>query len=501
MPTPAAEPVAVPATSLVAVPAGQREAAEFLARLTGGSVVETHISAVFLGAEEAFKLKKAVDFGFLDFTTLAERERLTKFEHALNAPHAPGLYLGAVPITRGADGTLRLGGEGTPLEWVLRMKRLPPEAFFAGAVPDALLDPLADAVVALHAAAPGRDADGRMIRVITGNQAAALSAGLGEARVAAWAEAALAAEARLAPWLGQRAAQGFVRRCHGDLHLGNICLLEGRPTPFDALEFDEALATIDVGYDLAFLLMDLEQHGSRAAANRVLNRYLARTGDVALLRGLPLWLSLRALIRAHVAARSGQDGAALLDAALGYLQPPPARLVAVGGLQGTGKSFLARRLAPELGAAPGAVILRSDEIRKRQAGVTPETRLPPAAYAPEASASVFAELRDLARMALAAGHCVIADAVFQRPAERDGLAALSPGFTGLWLEAPLDLLRARVAARLAAPVGDASDATPDVLEEAARRDVGEITWHRLDAAAGTEVMARKLLDLPPPVSP
>lgn len=479
------------------IPASQAEAAAFLARLVGGTPVETHISAVFLGEGEAYKLKKAVDFGFLDFTSLAERERLTKFEHALNAPHAPSLYLGAVPLTRGPDGALRLGGEGEALEWVLRMRRLPPEAFFAGAMPPDLLDPLADAVVALHEAAPHRAGDGRMVRVITGNRAAALSAGLDQAQVHAWAEAALAAEARLGPWLTERAAQGFLRRCHGDLHLGNICLLEGRPTPFDALEFDEALATIDVGYDLAFLLMDLDQRDGRPAANRVLNRYLARTGDVALLRGLPLWLSLRALIRAHVAGRSGQDGAPLLAAALAYLAPAPPRLVAVGGLQGTGKSHLARRLAPDLGAAPGAVILRSDEIRKRQAGVAPETRLPPEAYSPEASAAVFAELNRLAGQALAAGHAVIADAVFQREAERDALTALHPDFTGLWLEAPLDLLRARVAARS----GDASDATPAVLDATATRDAGAITWARLDASAGSEAAARKILDLPPQLSP
>ncbi|WPB87140.1 bifunctional aminoglycoside phosphotransferase/ATP-binding protein [Sediminicoccus rosea] len=481
----------------MAIPAIQAEAAAFLGGLVGAAPVETHISAVFLGEREAFKLKKAVDFGFLDFSTLAERERLTKFEHALNAPHAPGLYLGAVPLTRGPDGALRLGGEGPAVEWVLRMKRLPPEAFFTGPLPPELLDPLADAVMALHEAAPRRAGDGRMVGVITGNREAALSAGLPAAPVRAWAEAALAAEARLAPWLAERAAAGFLRRCHGDLHLGNICLLEGRPTPFDALEFDEALATIDVGYDLAFLLMDLDRRDSRAAANRVLNRYIARTGDVALLRAMPLWLSLRALIRAHVAARSGQDGGPLLAAAGAYLAPAPARLVAVGGLQGTGKSHLARRLAPDLGAAPGALILRSDEIRKRQAGVAPETRLPPEAYRPETSAAVFATLNAMAAEALAAGHAVIADAVFQRAPERDALAALDPGFTGLWLEAPLDILRARIAARR----GDASDATPEVLAATAARDLGAITWNRLDATAAPEDMARKILDLPPRPSP
>jgi len=482
---------------VTAVPAEQRETADYLTALTGDGVVETHISAVFLGREDAYKLKKAVDFGFLDFTTLAERERLVKFENTLNAPNAPGLYLGALPLTRGPDGALRLGGEGPALEWVLHMKRLPPEAFLTGPMNPALLDPMADAVVALHEAAPHRPGDGRLLRVIMGNREAALSAGLPEARVQAWAEAALVMEGKLAPFLSQRAAEGFLRRCHGDLHLGNICLINGGPTPFDALEFDEDLATVDVGYDLAFLLMDLDLRQSRAMANRVMNRYLALTGDVMLLRALPLWLSLRALIRAHVAARSGEDGAALLAAAGHYLIPTPPRLVAIGGLQGTGKSYLARLLAPDLGAAPGAVILRSDEIRKRRANVAPQTRLPPESYTMGESAAVFAEIKRLASIALADGHAVVADAVFQRAAERDALEGLHQDFTGLWLEAPLDILRERIANR----VGDASDATAQVLAATAARDAGEITWTRLNAAEGTEAAARKRLDLPATVSP
>ncbi|MCU0887010.1 MAG: AAA family ATPase [Rubritepida sp.] len=481
------------------VPETQREVAEFLARITGQGVVETHISLVFLGAEEALKLKKAVDFGFLDFTRLAERGRLVAHEQALNAPHAPGLYLGAVPVTREPDGRLALGGAGTPVEWVLRMRRLPREAFLDAHGPPgaALLDAIADAVVALHARAPQRDGDGAMDATLAGNRAAGLAAGLDAAAVEAWHADAAARHAALRPWLSERARAGFLRRCHGDLHLGNLCLLDGAPHAFDALEFDEALATIDTGYDLAFLLMDLEHRFGRAAANRVLNRYVARTGDAALVRGLPLWLSLRAFIRAHVAARRGEDGAPLLAAARGYLVPAPTRLIAIGGLQGTGKSRLARRLAPELGAAPGALILRSDEIRKRRAGVMPEARLPGAAYTPEASAGVFAELATLAAAALAGGQAVIADAVFLRAEERAAIAAAGEPFTGLWLEAPLEVLRARVAARR----GDASDATPAVVEAAAARDPGCITWHRLDASTDAEAGARKVLDLPAPPSP
>jgi aminoglycoside phosphotransferase family enzyme/predicted kinase len=474
------------------IPPAQQEVAEFLARITGQGVVETHISAVFLGRDEALKLKKAVDFGFLDFTRIEERERLTRHEQALNAPNAPGLYLGAVPVTRAADGTLALDGGGEAVEWVLRMRRLAEQDFLDahGPLSEALLDATADAVVALHARAPRRAGDGAMDATLAGNRDAGLSAGLDAAEVARWHEAACARHEALRPWLAERAAAGFLRRCHGDLHLGNLCLLDGAPHAFDALEFDEALATIDVGYDLAFLLMDLEQRQGRRAANRVMNRHVARTGDAALLRGLPLWLSLRAFIRAHVAARRGDDPRALLAAAFAYLEPAPQHLVAIGGLQGTGKSHLARRLAPSLGPAPGALVLRSDEIRKRRAGVAPEQRLPAAAYSEEESAAVFAELTSLAREAMQAGHAVIADGVFQREAERARIEDAGAPFTGLWLTAPMEVLRRRVAARK----GDASDATVAILEQAARRDAGRITWHVVDATDDPLPRVRKLLD-------
>ena len=224
----------------------------------------------------------------------------------------------------------------------------------------------------------------------------------------------------IAPWLEQRSRDGFVRRVHGDLHLGNLCLWRGKPVLFDALEFDEAMATIDLGYDLAFLLMDLDQRVDRAAANRVLNRYVARTGDAELTRGLPVFLSLRAMVRAHVEAKRGNRAPAerYLDAATAYLRVTRPIALAIGGLPGSGKSTVARALAPELGNAPGALVLRSDEIRKRQHGVAPEQRLPQSAYSDAASQAVFAELAELVRQTAAGGHAVIADATFIDPQDR-----------------------------------------------------------------------------------
>ena len=252
------------------------------------------------------------------------------------------------------------------------------------------------------------------------------------------------------------------------------------------------MATIDLGYDLAFLLMDLDHRVSRAAANRVLNRYVARTGDAALTRGLPVFLSLRAVIRAHVEARLGHcsDAGAYLDLGFAYLAPRPPMVVALGGLPGTGKSTLARALAPSLGAAPGALVLRSDEIRKRQHGVPPEQKLPQSAYTEAASDAVFAELADTVGSVAAGGHAVIADAMFLRPQQRAAAAqaahAAGVPFLGLWLTAPRAVLEARLAGR----TGDASDATIAVLHAAAQNEHGGGDWLPIDASDGARALAQ-----------
>ena len=484
------------------IPPVQREVVAFLTGLAGAPPLETHISAVFRGAETVWKLKKSVRLSFLDFSSLAARQHFVAREFALNAPAAPGLYRDVAAVIRQPDGTLALTAapaERTDiLDWVLRMARVPEADFLeriaeSGGLTPAMLDALGDAVAAYHQSLPpvaGIDPVAAMARVIAGNARAALDAGLPAARVAGWAAEARRQLALLAPQLRARAAQGFVRRAHGDLHLGNLCRWQGRIVPFDALEFDEALATIDLGYDLAFLLMDLDQRADRAAANRVLNRYVARNGDVGLTGLLPLFLSCRALIRAHVAARSGDQAAAYLDAAEYYPRPVPALLLAVGGLPGTGKSTLARAVAPALGRAPGALILRSDEIRKRLQGVAPETRLPEAAYAEAISTLVFAALADGARVAASGGQAVVADATFLDPAHRvlitEAARAAGVVFYGFWLRAPMEVLEQRIGARVA----DASDATVPVLRAVAARAAVAGDWIDIDATNAEAAVTR-----------
>ncbi len=486
----------------------------FLRSLCVDPPVETHISLVFLGLATAWKLKKAVRLPFLDFSTLATRRQLLHRELALNAPMAPGLYQDVVAVAPGVEGGLDFFPDHpAPLDWVLRMARVPAADFLdavaaRGDLTPALQDALGDAVAAFHAGlAPvhGVGAVAALIRVAAGNVVAAREAGLPGEVIDSWHSALLAALDRARPALEAREAAGLVRRAHGDLHLGNLCLWQGRPVPFDALEFDEALATIDLGYDLAFLLMDLDQRVGRPAANRVMNRYLARTGDHGLVVALAPFLSLRAMVRAHVEARlerqpqgGGRAASGTADlylaAARAYLRPAPPAVVAVGGLPGAGKSTLARALAPFLGAAPGAVVLRSDEIRKRQHGVAPETRLGSDAYSPEASRAVFAELAATAGAIAAAGHSVVADATFMAAADRAAIAAAAAAsgcpFLGVWLQVPPAVLRGRVAGRSL----DASDATVEVVDRAVAADPGAGDWLAVDAtdaaAAFGEVIAR-----------
>lgn len=483
------------------IPPAQAEVAAFLAGLAGAEPIETHISAVFVGRDTAWKMKKAVALGFLDFSTLEARAHFCQRELALNQPAAPGIYRDVVAITRAPDGSLQEGGDGAVMEWVLRMAPIPARDFLdamaaRGPLTPALLDALGDAVFALHQAAPqvaGLDAPAAMAAVLAGNLRAARAAGLPEAAIAPLAARFQVALADAAPKLAARAAEGRIRRCHGDLHLGNLCLWQGKPTPFDALEFDEALARIDTGYDLAFLLMDLDRQAGRAAANRAFNRTLARSGDYGVLGLLPFWLGLRALVRAHVEAARGRDGVPLLQAAADYLAPPPPRLIAVGGLQGTGKSTLARGLAPALGAAPGALLLRSDELRKRHFGLAPEAPLPPEAYGEAVSIAIHEELFMIAEAALRQGHAVALDAMFLDAGHRQKAAQIAArigvSFQGFWLEAPMEILKSRILARR----GDASDATIAVLERAAQADPGAIDWLRLDAAGDALGAARQAL--------
>jgi len=303
--------------------------------------------------------------------------------------------------------------------------------------------------------------------------------------------------------LGTRSEDGHLRQLHGDLHLRNIVIWQGAPTLFDAIEFDPSIAAIDTLYDIAFLLMDLLHRDQKPAANAILNRYLQRSGDYAGLPLLPLYLSNRAVIRAHTgasAARNAEqqaEAAAYLDLALSVLEPQPPRAIAIGGASGSGKSTVAAMVAGRLGSATGGIILRSDVVRKRLHGMAPEERLPASGYTAESSKRVFATLADEACAVVDARETVIVDAVFGRPSDlaplHQTLADRNVQLVGLWLDAPAETLKARVQARH----DDASDADVKVLEGQLPTLQQPKGWVRVDASGTPDETLVNLLDALP----
>jgi aminoglycoside phosphotransferase family enzyme/predicted kinase len=539
----------------------------------GGEVprrIDTHTAAIFLVGERAYKLRRPVDYGWLDYSSRARRLAAARREARQNEATAPGLGLGLAGLV--AEGTtLRLTEPGDlpeGAEPVSVMRRFPDEALFArmaeaGRLDQALMHRTGRAIAAMHRGAALRPGTGDLPGMSQGDdrQLAALAALLGPG-VRRLLDALGQAHRRLRPAIERRRA----RRCHGDLHLGNVILWRDEPAPFDAIDFNDAFSDIDPLFDLAFLLMDLEHRGHAELVPAVLNAWAEAMAAApgadpetayAGIALLPLYKAVRAAIRAKVGALAVQadtdagaapgpagedhgagtpavpppetggardvrarsplvgegrgggqprepsarpDSAAVAppasdpaaDPRLGepraYLalalrcldRPPAARLVAIGGLSGTGKSTVARALAARL----GAVVLRSDGIRKGLHGVPETERLPAAAYTLAAAERVYAEILRSAALVLAAPHPVIVDAAHLRPQERGAVEALARRsgcpFAGLWLEAPAAVLRARVAAR----EGDVSDADAAVVTAQLGRDPGPIAWPRI-AAEGT----------------
>jgi aminoglycoside phosphotransferase family enzyme len=291
----------------------------------GGAAVkriDTHAAAVFLAGERVLKIKRAVRFPFLDYSTLEKRKNACDAEIEVNRAYAPAIYRGVVPITRAADGTLAIGGQGEPVEWAVDMRRFNEAQTLdhladKGRIDLTLADALGRAVAKAHGIVPAVTDAGfadTLAEIIQQNHDEMRAAAdlFAAHDVDALTAASRNALERLRPLLAARERNSCVRRCHGDLHLGNVVLIEGAPVLFDAIEFSPRLATIDVFYDLAFLLMDLIARDLAAAANGVLNRYLAETrraGDLDALAALPLFMSLRAAIRAKVTAARPQRAA------------------------------------------------------------------------------------------------------------------------------------------------------------------------------------------------
>lgn len=475
--------------------------------------IQTHCAHLFLFGDVALKIKRAVRYDYLDQSTPELRRALLERELALNSPAAPMIYRDVVPVTRSVDGGLEFNGNGQPVEWVLRMHRFAADCeMTAVAVSGRLTDSVAEAlgfeILRFHAGCPVlQDRGDELINDILDELARVLTPfdeGVGGGLVGTFLERSRLRLADLAPVLRDRSEHGHVKRVHGDLHLRNLLLIDGKPVLFDALEFNERLATCDVIYDLAFLLTDLCHRGLARQANITMNAYLlaaAGTEDAGL-SALPLFMSVRAAIRAMVLLQTdqatGQTGASSEEARLylvqanAYLATTRPVLVSVGGFSGTGKTVLSRDLASDIGPCPGAVHLRTDTERK-----TATSRVD---YAPSARSTVYDRMFDRATTLLAAGRSVILDGTFlderHRTAADELASRAGVPFHGLWLTAPQAVLAGRVTARQ----GDASDADADVVRAQialAGADVPPGNWMTIEAggsAQKTRAAARAALE-------
>jgi aminoglycoside phosphotransferase family enzyme/predicted kinase len=456
--------------------------------------IETHISSVVLAGDYAYKLKKPLDLGFLDFSTLAKRRAACADEVRLNRRTAPELYLDVVPIV-GSESAPRIGadaaGEGEPIEYAVRMRRFAQSALLTevlerGALQPELLDRLARHVAEFHAAAAvaapgGGFGDADAVHLPVRQNFAQLRERIDDADVLAQAEVAErwseAQFAHLRLVFDRRLAEGRVRECHGDLHLGNLILLDGEPRLFDGIEFNQALRWIDVVADIAFLVMDLHLRGRADLASRFLNAWLERSGDYGGLRVLRYYIAYRAMVRAKVAAiRLGQlDGdartaclaecRAYVVLAAAQAQPAQPFLAIACGVSGAGKTSQSQGLIE----VRGVIRVRADVERKRLFGLAPEASsaaVPGGIYSADASRRTYARLAEFAAGAIGAGWPVLVDATFLRRAQRAAFRELARRLQVAWVilafDAPEAVLRERVRQR-AARGDDASEAGVEVL--------------------------------------
>lgn len=460
--------------------------------VTDIEVLETHISFVLLAGDYAYKIKKPVVLPFADFGSLAARRHYCFEELRLNRRFAPQLYLDVVPIT-GSIESPHVEGEGTALEYAVKMRRFAQDALFdhllaQGALRPEHIDRLAKRIAAFHAKAPATtDAafgtPGEVLQPALENFADMAPHADAQRRevlggLQAWTRQAFAT---LEPVVAARHRDGRVRECHGDLHLRNIVLIEGEPVPFDCIEFSEALRWIDVINESAFLVMDLMDRGRPDLGYRFLDRYLAKTGDFDGIAVLRFYLVYRALVRAKVhdlrarqAREDRHEAERLQSAADHYLSlagdiahgAKPVLLL-MHGFSGAGKS----RVAAALVEALGAIRVRSDVERKRLFGLDPVARsqsgVDTGIYDREAGAKTYARLADCARTILAAGYPAVLDAAFLARRQREPMFELAEQLRVpiriVDCSADADVLRGRVRAR-AARGGDPSEATVEVLE-------------------------------------
>lgn len=458
------------------------------------TLLETHISTVLLVGDYAYKLKKPYNLGFLDFTTLESRRYYCEEELRLNRRLAPDLYLSVVAITGSVDAPC-IDGKGEAIEYAVKMRRFPQESLLSnvlqrGELRAAQLDRLAQRIAAFHTALPAANSgqaygEPDTLHAATRQNftqiAPLISSSADRSQLDQLARLSEDLFARNLPLFIQRKQQGYIRECHGDLHLGNMALIDGEIVPFDCIEFNDSFRWNDVMSEIAFVVMDLASRGRPDFGFRFLNSYLEQTGDFAGLRVLRYYLMFRAVVRAKIAAflasesetpddkraSAWQDFHHYLDLAQQFSHTPPFLLILMHGLSGSGKSTVARELAAQL----PAIHVRSDVERKRLYGYTPlaRTNVIPGAqpgsgiYTPEATQRTYGRMAEIAHEAQAAGYAVVLDATFITAQQRTPFLALGGNTWIVSCTAPAEVLRERVRARYQAGT-DAAEADVAVLE-------------------------------------
>jgi aminoglycoside phosphotransferase family enzyme/predicted kinase len=449
-------------------------------------LLQTHVSYVFLTGDYAYKVKKPVNFGFLDYSTLEKRQHFCQEELRLNQRGAAPLYLAVVPIVQIGD-TFRLADSGAPVEYAVKMQQFPQETllsqvFERGELTEAMLRQLAEAIAQFHQAAETNDeirSFGTVEAVrqsidenyeqtlgfIGGPQTQTQFDG-----TKAYTDQFFATQADL---LQQRMDGGWIRACHGDLHLNNICYWQDQLLLFDCIEFNKPFRFVDVMYDIAYIVMDLTAQGRTDLAATFMSHYVEQTGDWEGLQVLPLYVSRQAYVRAKVTSfllgdpaipedvkqQASDKAAQYYTLAHDYVQPQPGRLIMMVGLSGSGKSTTARSLASQL----GAIQLRSDAVRKHLAGIPLQQRGDDSLYTPEMSRKTYDRLLALGIMLAKQGYKVILDAKYDRVATRQDVIAQSQAhqipLNVVYCIAPETVLKQRLEARR----GDIADATVAVL--------------------------------------
>lgn len=451
-------------------------------------LIQTHVSYVFLTGDYAYKVKKPVNFGFLDFSTLERRQHFCLEELQMNQPIAPDIYLEVVPITEIGEQFV-LGGDGHAVEYALKMCQFPQDAllshlFEQGKLTEAHMEELGRIVAQFHAKAKTNDyirsfGEVAKIRQAFDENYQQTQKYIGGPQTQPQYEETKAFTDRFfeqrQELLATRREHNRIRECHGDLHLRNICLWHDKIQLFDRIEFNEPFRFVDVMYDVAFAVMDLEARGRKDLGNAFLNTYIEQTGDWEGLQVLPLYLSRQAYVRAKVTSfllddpgipeEAKQEASAVASnyyrLAWQYTKTNQGQLILMSGLSGSGKTTVARHLARRL----GAIHLRSDAVRKHLAGIPVDQKGGNELYTSVMSQKTYGRLLDLGIMLAQQGFSVILDAKYDRQALRQEALAQAKlhelPVKIIHCTAPEDVLRDRLLSR----TGDISDATADLLTQ------------------------------------